>query len=63
MNEAYQREKKIRPTAKKHNFQPYQIRAWKKQLDEILNREGMSENERNHLLLLKIHTTWLSTTK
>ena len=53
VNEAYRREKNIRLTAKKHNIHPCQIRAWEKQLDEIMNREGMSEDKRNHILSLK----------
>lgn len=35
MEEAYSKDKNIKPTARKHNVDPSNIRRWKKQLDKL----------------------------
>ena len=52
VNEAYNTPNNIRPTARKYNVQPMQIRRWKKQLDQVgSNPAGLPK--KNHDRILK----------
>ena len=53
VEEAYEQEKNLKPTARKYNVQPSQIRRWKKKLDEFENEEGLTSAKKKRILSSK----------
>ena len=53
VEKAYEQEKNLKPTARKYNVQPSQIRRWKKKLDEFENEEGLTSAKKKRILSSK----------
>ena len=53
VEEAYEQENNVKPTARKYNIQPLQIRRWKKKLEEFESEEGITSAKKKRILSSK----------
>ena len=53
VEEAYEQENNVKPTARKYNIQTLQIRCWKKKLEEFESEEGITSAKKKRILSSK----------
>ena len=54
VDEAYSRENNIKATARMHNISPAQIRRWNEKLPDTLNKNGIMDRRKCHIMNLKM---------